>query len=484
MSEPIPGPSPRRLSAVSPLLDAYMAARQLILPALIAAAGGQLLLVTLGAVVITALRTVSWWRRTYDIREGALVLSEGIIRRKQRVVPLERIQQVNVDRKLRHRIFGVARLKVQTASGGSGAELDLDAVADAEAERLRAALQAPRTPAPQHPEEPALLPPAGRVLVRLSYGDAALAGVTDARLPLFAALLAGASQLIEVVGDQLGGTLERLTASVDASGPVVLLLAGAAVAAVLGLWFLIGAASGVLANAEYVLVEEGDRLTCTRGLLSKREVVLLRHRVQVVRVEASPLRRLLRRCEVVIQSAGKTGEEDRIVVPLLPMHAVEQLVAVLLPGTTPLPSLQRHPVAAAQRLRIRRLLVVSPALLAAAVAGMAVDPAWWAAVPLVAVVALGGAELAYRGLAHGYRRGVLLSQSGALARRLVVVPADRAQSARVYTSPLQRRRDLATLAVDIAGGGPTPRVADGSQADLGALLRRLLEDRRPLTSPV
>lgn len=481
MSEPIPGPSPRRLSAVSPLLDAYMAARQLILPALIAAAGGQLLLVTLGAVVVTALRTVSWWRRTYDIREGALVLNEGIIRRKQRVVPLERIQQVNVDRKLRHRIFGVARLKVQTASGGSGAELDLDAVADAEAERLRAALQAPRAAAPAD-EAPA--PPAGRVLARLSYGDAALAGVTDARLPLFAALLAGASQLIEVVGDQLGGTLDRLTASVDASGPAVVVLVGAAVLGVVGLWFLIGAASGVLANAEYVLVEEGDRLTCTRGLLSKREVVLLRHRVQVVRVEASPLRRLLRRCEVVIQSAGKTGEEDRIVVPLLPMHAVEQLVAVLLPGTTPLPPLQRHPVAAAQRLRIRRLLVVSPALLAAAVAGMAVDPAWWAAVPLVAVVALGSAELAYRGLAHGYRRGVLLSQSGALARRLVVVPADRAQSARVSTSPLQRRRDLATLAVDIAGGGPTPRVADGSRADLGALLKRLLEDRRPLTSPV
>lgn len=481
MSELDTRPSPRRLSPVSPLLDAYTMGRQLLLPALIAAAGGQLIVLSAMILVATALSTIAWLRRTYDIREGALVLNEGIIRRKQRVIPLERIQQVNVDRKLRHRMFGVARLKVQTASGGSGAELDLDAVADAEAERLRAALQAPRTAAPVD-EAPA--PPAGRVLVRLSYGDAALAGVTDARLPLFAALLAGASQLIEVVGDQLGGTLERLTASVDASGPVVVVLVGAAILGVVGLWFLIGAASGVLANAEYILVEEGDRLTCTRGLLSKREVVLLRHRVQVVRVEASPLRRLLRRCEVVIQSAGKTGEEDRIVVPLLPMHAVEQLVAVLLPGTMPLPPLQRHPVAAAQRLRIRRLIILSPALLAAAAAGVAVDPAWWAAAPLVAVAALGWAELSYRGLAHGYRRGVLLSQSGAVARRLVVVPADRAQSARVYTSPLQRRRDLATLAVDIAGGGPTPRVADGSHADLGALLKRLLEDRRPLTSPV
>jgi len=472
--------TPRRLSPVSPLLDAYTAGRQLILPALVAAAGGQLALLTVAAVVVTGLRTISWWRRTYAIRNGALVLDEGIIRRKQRVVPLERIQQVNLERKLRHRMFGVAHLKVQTGSAGSGAELDLDALADAEAEWLRAAL---KEPVGRRDQDAPAAPPSGRVLVRLSYADAALSGVTDARLPLFAALLAGLAQVADLAGDRLATQIERITGSVDMSAPLLVVLVVAGVAGGTALWLLIGAAGGVLANAEYLLVEEGDRLTCTRGLLSKREVVLLRHRVQIVRVEASPLRRLLRRCEIVIQSAGKTGEEDRIVIPLLPMHAVEGLVDALLPGTAPLPPLRRHPPAAAQRLRTRRLLAAAPVVLASVVAGATTNAAWWAVAPLVVVVALSWAELSYLGLAHGYRRGVLVSQTGALSRRLVVVPADRAQSARLYSSPLQRRRDLATLAVDVAGGGTTPRVADEAPAELDALLERLLADRRPLTSP-
>ena len=471
MSEAI---APRRLSPVSPLFDAYTAGRQLIVPLIVAAAVEQLLGLILLAVAVTALRLAWWFRRTYAIREGALVLDEGLIRRKQRIVPIERIQQVNVERKLRHRVFGVAHLKIQTASSGSGAELDLDAVTDAEAERLRRALARPPE-ASAAAAEPA---PPGSALAHMTYGEAAMSGVTDARLPLFAAIIAGAAQLAEVFGDRVGTRLEQITTALDLTGPLVVVAAAVGILGVVIFWVAIGALSGVLANAEYSLVADGDRLTCTRGLLSKREVVLLRHRIQMVRIEASPLRRALGRCGLVVQSAGKTGEADRIELPYLRVGDVERLVDALLPGTRPLPALQRHPIAALRRLRLRRAIIAVPFAAVAVTGALMGDGRWALAAPLVLLAAWVHAELSYLGLASGYSRGVLLSQRGAVVRKLVVVPATRAQSARLRSSPWQRRSQLATFSVDVAGGGQTPDVVDAAASDLSALVNRLLQDRK------
>jgi len=49
-------------------------------------------------------------------------------------------------------------------------------------------------------------------------------------------------------------------------------------------------------------------------------------------------------------------------------------------------------------------------------------------------------------------RDVLLFQSGWLTRRLTIVPRDRVQSLNVSESPFDRRRHMASLSVDIAGG--------------------------------
>ena len=131
---------PRRLHWLSPVFFAGGHVRRLWPLALLIAARRQWWLLALGALVLLAWTTLEWLRRTYALEGGALRLEEGVLSRKLRAVPFDRIQQVDLVRKPLHRLLGVATLRVETAGGGSAAEVDLDVVTLAEAQALRSTL--------------------------------------------------------------------------------------------------------------------------------------------------------------------------------------------------------------------------------------------------------------------------------------------------------------------------------------------------------
>jgi putative membrane protein len=93
--------------------------------------------------------------------------------------------------------------------------------------------------------------------------------------------------------------------------------------------------------------------------------------------------------------------------------------------------------------------------------------------PLLALAVLAGLA-AYRSLGHAAGRAFLYARSGVAIRVVTVVPVAKAQSGRVRSSLFQRRAGLATLHVDIAGGGPTPRVHDESEGRAETLLQVVL----------
>jgi putative membrane protein len=84
----------------------------------------------------------------------------------------------------------------------------------------------------------------------------------------------------------------------------------------------------------------------------------------------------------------------------------------------------------------------------------------------------------------GYHLGpaAFASRDGLLTRRLTIVPYGRIQSVRVRQGPLQRRLQLATVFVDVAGGGQ-PGVAPHLEvAEARALALALAEHSRAARS--
>src|SRR6266545_4236845 len=115
--------------------------------------------------------------------DGPAAAGEPWLGRAHRLLPFDRIQQVDLVRKPLHRLLGVATLRVETAGGSGGSEADLEVIALAEAERLRATLlrarAAARAPGAAAPGSAVGAParPAEQVLVRLSPGQVAFAGL-------------------------------------------------------------------------------------------------------------------------------------------------------------------------------------------------------------------------------------------------------------------------------------------------------------------
>ena len=467
-------PGPRRLHPLSMAFLLAGHARSL-LPAVLVAltqarrAPWLLVLVAAMAGVMAAGTVLTWLRHTYELdpEEGVLRIDEGVLARKHRTVPLDRIQQVSLAQKLLHRLLGVARLRIETAGGAGGSEVDLDVIGLAEAERLRASLQAARGRRLAGAEPAA---PPERTLVQLGPGQVALSGILRARAAAILALVASATQYAD---DLPGDPLERLVPARWEAPELGTWLVLGAVAAGVVVWLGLSAASSLLTDFGFTLVHTGTQLVARRGLLDRRESILLPHRVQVVWVSEPLLARLLGYATLRLQSAGDPGVQgrgaERVTIPLLPAGEVGRVVGEVLPGAAPLPALAAPPPAARRRAIVRHAL---PTALAALALTAGLWPAGAVALLAVPLAALLG-ELAYRGLGHALHGGYLLARRGWLWRRTAVVPASKVQSARVTSSPFQRRAGLATFHADVAGHGGAPRVIDEAAARARALLAAL-----------
>ena len=462
---------PRR---TSPLAAAFWMLRAepmraLVPVVVIAASSGRVALVlAVAAVGGTAYGVLSWWRRTWRFADGVLHLDEGVVVRNERRIPVERIQHVELERRLRHQIFGLAAVRVETA-GGSGAELTLDSIALGEAEllrstvleRLRVDQPPPRTDGSDLvPVPPAPTPPA-ETLVRLPPGRLLLAGITG---PEVLAVLAAIGFAVDLLAD-LGVDADELEGT---------RLSGAAVAAlvivVVPLWFAIAALIGLVRRWDLTAVIARDELRVTYGLLRRNEFVVKTNRVQDVRISHRMLLRPFGRSDVRVRTAASgSTERSRVDVPLLSPAEIDVVLARVLPAAVPLPPLRPAPPAARRRAIFRSTAVGAVAAAVLVAVGLAEDvPALLGIAALVLPLSAVRGEAYHRGLGMATAAGLVHSQSGALTRNRSIVPAERVQSASVVASWFQRRRALAHLRLDLAGDAVG--VLDREEGEARALL--------------
>ncbi|MGK2929729.1 MAG: PH domain-containing protein, partial [Acidimicrobiales bacterium] len=295
------------------------------------------------------------------------------------------------------------------------------------------------------------------VLVRLPPSRLLLAGVTG---PEVLAVLAAITVGLDFVSD-LGVDPTEVEA-VDASA------AALAVLAVLGvpLWLVLAALIGLVRRWDLTATIVGDELRVTYGLLRRNEFVVKTSRVQDVRIAHRLLLRPFGRADVRVRTAASgSGDQSRVDIPLLDHAEVATVLARVLPAAAPLPTLQPAPAGARRRAVFRA--TVTSAMLAVVLGLLALR----STVPALAVAALvfvpvGAAwgEAYYRGLGHARDRGIVHSRTGALTRHRVVVPEARIQSGSTVASWFQRRRRLAHVRLDLAGGAVTVVDRDVTEA--------------------
>lgn len=106
----------------------------LLLSALVAAG------VVVASGIVFGMQWLSWKNLTYELAPDEFRLYSGIISKKRRHVPYQRVQSVNQKAGVLQRIFGLCTVKVDTAGGAANEAILLPYVRTSDAEALRAEL--------------------------------------------------------------------------------------------------------------------------------------------------------------------------------------------------------------------------------------------------------------------------------------------------------------------------------------------------------
>jgi putative membrane protein len=400
----------------------------------------------------------------YGIHADELVLDSGVVRRTRRVIPLARIQNIDVRQNTLARLGGVAELRVETA-GGAQTEAVLAVLGRADAEALRAELLQRRATGVAEVEAP----PQAVILARLGTGDLALAGATANEAGLVAAILGGAFNLVL----QLPLTLPEPAIDPESLLPespatALALLALALVLGFLIVGWIVSITGSVLRYHGFTLEHAGDSLRKQYGLLSRRESHVPLRRIQAVRVEESLLRRRFRLATLKVETAGAApGQQQRggaeAFLPLARQREIPALVAALF-SDFDFGALRMHPVH--PRSRWRALVrYAAPLVLAAAALAVTRGEAWlWLLALLPATLA--AAHLHYRHLGYALAPGYVVARSGFLNQITWIIPERKIQTLHLRQTPFQRRHGLASLLVDTAAGQAVivDLAADGAEA--------------------
>ncbi len=434
-------------------------------------------LVLVIAALALAVNAVRWSRFRWRLTDDTLIISQGLIQRHRRVIPLERIQSVDVVRRMSHRLFRVEALHVE-AIGAGDTEGQLDALQPSVARRVRAALLAGRDAARRGDDPRARVsaaltdddrpdrlgdaaPDDGEELVHCRPAQLIRAGATEANVTVLAAAAGFGWQLMS---DRVEELARRVPAAL---GP------GVTVAVVLGL-LLVALVLLILGQLltywNFRLTHTETELRIRRGLLEQRFDTVPLRRVQALRIEENVPRRLLGYASVKADVAGKPGGGSTGTDTLLPFGTAaeaRQLVATILddPAATAV-TLHAMPQRARARRRVRALLVT--VVLATAAVVVWGSPGLFAA--LVVVPAMAAADAAYRALGWARDHGLLVARAGWWTRRTAFVPEHRLQTLARTATVLQRWRGLATVELQIARSpglwsGPRWIDLDAGEAD-------------------
>jgi putative membrane protein len=431
-----------------------------------------LLFALVGGAISFGISLLAWLRFRYGVGEREIVIESGILNRQRRVIPFDRVQDIDIEQRFLARLFGAAKVRIETGGAGKD-EGDLDGVSLAEAHRLRDIIRGAAAPQPEEAKQPG-----EAILFQMDVPRLVMAGLFNFSL-FYLAVIGGATQYLQPLIRRNLPDPETFIVAEGARAAQVGLYVTLALAALV---LLLGVVTGLLRT---IARDYGFRLYRTatgfrrrRGLFTLSEAVIPLRRVQLAIIGSGWLRRRLGWHALEFQTLSADAQQSghQAAAPFARMAEIEPILREA--GIAELPE-QGEFIRVSRLAILRRYLFAIIPLAAIAIAATFFQPlALLGLIPL----AIGAAAVVVQWRRHRYvlRDGALYIAEGVFRHRLWIMPFDKAQTISVTRSPLQRRFGLATVEVDTAGASALryPQICDLLAADADALAARLLSEYR------
>jgi putative membrane protein len=434
-----------------------------------AADGRLVFVVAVGVALLAVVSVLSWWRYTFQLVDGELVVTRGVLRIDRLTVATGRIQSIAIEQELLHRLTNVVKVVVTTA-GTAQAEFTIDAVARPVAEELRrqaTALGAAGTTSVQAAGGSG--GPTERVVFQHTPRRLTVAALTMspwAGLALIPPLWFGLQQALEPVADDLSEAAPDL--DVDRLGWWLALI----VVIVAPLFVvLLNLGRVYFADWQQELRTDSTTLRRTSGLLSRFSTSSSVARVQVMTSRQNWLQRRAGIRDVHLSNAG--DGDLRLIACRDEEFAATAKAAGLTPGDQLALDRRVHP--AEIWLRARNTAIVAIAVAAAG----AVLIGWWAMLVLAVVPWMWWSSRRHV-RNHRWSLGTeLATSSRVISSSTEQALVRKANLVRVTQTIFERRRGLGQVEVVTAAGtigvGMIP--LDEAQAVRDVILHGVETDR-------
>ena len=345
------------------------------------------------------------WRFTRYVIDGTeLRINSGVLTKKSRRIPYERLQSVDIAEPLLARVLGLAELRIEMA-GGRESRTTLRFLKLDVARSLRS------------------------LLLNRAHGQESDAQTVEEKREFIAAVVPERIMIGTVL------SLDFLFAAIGAIALVVVGLTFGQIIAVLGgiiplsTWLIQIIALRIFAQWGFTLTRDNRGLRIERGLLSRTSQTIPLDRVQGIAIEEPFVWRRLgwQRLEVDVAGYASHGEDNGVnasstLLPIADPPLASHVIAQLMPGVDP------HAVRLTHAPKRSWLFA----------------PIGWK----------------FRAAGAGDR--VFVSTTGWLERKTSIVPHRKTQSVALSQGPLQRWRQVATVQVHSPKG---PVNAEGRHLD-------------------
>lgn len=450
--------------------------------------------VLVGAAAIVGLAALSWYRFTYQVANRQLIIAQGFLSRRVRTIPIDRIRAIDSQVGPLHRVLGLARLKIEAAAAGTGAEeAEIDGLPTAVAAALRGdLLRARRRPANPPVADPSIDRPEGppgtpavhsergglpedrhrggrtgdpaespdQPIEDIEYSRSRASWLLYAPLvgSYLAIPLAGFAFLSQFLDDLPESWFSWIDVEPRTFSAGQFALAGLALLALLAVGAVIGA---VLLNWRFRLVKRGELMVSERGLLTRRNVSVEIPRIRGYMLSEGLGMRLVRAARLTALITGVSSANSRS--QLLPLGPRSEAMSVARRAVRRFDAaLRAHPAAALRRRLVRSVL---PGLVVL-VAGLALNDA---AVIVVGAVLTGlGVALGidrYRSLGHACEGDAFAVRSGSFIRQTTVMESRAVVGWKIQRSYFQKRAGVATVTALVGAGIGAYSALDADSSD-------------------
>ncbi|WP_400245174.1 PH domain-containing protein [Niallia sp. JL1B1071] len=286
--------------------------------------GAALLLV---AILISSF--LHWHYFTYYVDGKELRVENGVLVKKKRYIPFERIQSIDFTEGIFHRPFSLVKVKIETA-GGVEAEGELTAISKKVAEDLKRYIVQKKNEQMESEEIIAEMEPVQQEIYRITNKQLAILASTSGGVGvIISAIFAFLSQFEDLI--PYNRIYEHIHQFVTSSFALISII----IFVLFVLLWILSLFITLLKYANFTLSKTNDDIIITRGLIEKKQITIPLQRIQAVKITEAMLRQPFHLVSVSLISAGGSFNDVEaasvLAIPLLKKKDLPHLLIEMVP---------------------------------------------------------------------------------------------------------------------------------------------------------